>query len=206
MLEEVGAVVLDNGIVSDDPDVLSRVLNRAAREADVVVSSGGVSMGEYDVVKAVFAEIGDVDFWRVAMQPAKPLGFGSVGSRPFFGLPGNPVSVFVAFEQYLRPGLLQMMGARALFRPRVLGTIRDELHTDPAKVVFSRVEARYTAGGEWEAQLSGGQSSNVLSAQAAANAFAVVPTGVGTLRPGDPVELEMFRWQESRTREEALRG
>ena len=206
LLEEVGAVVIDNGIVPDDPDALSETLNRAASEADVIVSSGGVSMGEYDVVKAVFAEVGDVDFWRVAMQPAKPLGFGSVGGRPFFGLPGNPVSVFVAFEQYLRPGLLHMMGARALFRPRVLGTISDELHTDPDKVVFARVRARYTTQGEWEARLSGGQSSNVLSAQAAANAFAVVPVGVGTLRPGDPVELEMFRWQESRTREEALGG
>jgi molybdenum cofactor synthesis domain-containing protein len=204
LLEEVGAVVVDHGIVPDDPATLARVLNHAAREADVVVTSGGVSMGEYDVVKAVFAGIGDVEFWRVAMQPAKPIGFGSVGDRPFFGLPGNPVSVVVAFEQYLRPGLLHMLGARALFRPRVMGTLTEEVRTDPAKAVFLRVRAHYGPDGTWQARLSGGQSSNVLSAQAAANAFAVVPVGVGTLHVGEPVELEMFRWQETRTREEAL--
>jgi molybdopterin molybdotransferase len=205
LLEELGAVVVDHGIVSDDAGSLSRVLNHAARESDAIVTSGGVSMGEYDVVKEVFRGLGDVDFWRVAMQPAKPFGFGSLGDKPFFGLPGNPVSVAVAFEQYLRPALLHMMGATALFRPRVEGVIEESVRTDPAKVVFLRVAARYESGG-WIARLSGGQSSNVLSALAAANAYGVVPVGVGSLEAGDSVSLEMFRWQESRTREEVLGG
>ncbi len=205
LLEELGAVVLDHGIVPDDVPSLSRVLDRATRESDVIVTSGGVSMGEYDVVKEVFAGIGEVEFWRVAMQPAKPFGFGSLGGKPFFGLPGNPVSVVVAFEQYLRPALLHMMGASALFRPRVDGVLGESVRTDPAKVVFLRVRARYE-NGAWTARLSGGQSSNVLSALAAANAYGVVPVGVGSLEGGDPVELEMFRWQESRTREEVFDG
>ena len=99
-------------------------------------------MGEYDVVKEVFAGLGDVEFWRVAMQPAKPFGFGSLGDKPFFGLPGNPVSVVVAFEQYLRPAILHMMGAAALFRPRVQGVIEETVRTDLEKVVFLRVQTR----------------------------------------------------------------
>jgi molybdopterin molybdotransferase len=205
LLEELGAVVIDHGIVADDARSLSRTLNHAASEADVIVTSGGVSMGEYDVVKEVFAGVGEVEFWRVAMQPAKPFGFGSIGDKPFFGLPGNPVSVVVAFEQYLRPALLHMMGARALFRPRVAGVLAESVRTDPEKAVFLRVKAQYEAG-RWNARLSGGQSSNVLSALAAANAYGVVPVGVGSLDSGDPVELEMFRWEETRTREEALGG
>ena len=203
LLEELGAVVIDHGIVRDDSVSLSRVLNHAARESDVIVTSGGVSMGEYDVVKEVFAGMGNVDFWRVAMQPAKPFGFGLLADRPFFGLPGNPVSVVVAFEQYLRPALLKMMGASTLFRPRVAGTMVESVATDPEKVVFLRMHARYESD-RWLAALSGGQSSNVLSALAAANAFGVVPVGVGSLDVGDHVALEMFGWQESRTREEAL--
>jgi len=205
LLDELGAVVVDLGIVSDDPADLRDALSRAAGEADVVVTSGGVSMGEYDVVKQVFAGVGDVAFHRVAMQPAKPLGFGSVDGKPFFGLPGNPVSVVVAFEQFLRPALLAMMGADRLFRPRVAGSLGETVHTDPAKAVFLRVGAGYEDD-RWIARLSGGQSSNVLSALAAANAFAVVPVGTSTVNVGDPVTLEMFRWPETRTRTEVLHG
>lgn len=205
LLEEFGAVVIDHGIVPDDPRMLARVLNHAAGEADVVATSGGVSMGEYDVVKEVFRGLGEVDFWRVAMQPAKPVGFGAILDKPFFGLPGNPVSVVVAFEQYLRPALLHMMGAEALFRPRVRGTIVESVRTDPAKEVFLRVQARY-GDGQWRASLSGSQSSNVLSALAASNAYGVVPVGVEHLAAGDTIELEMFRCEETRTRKEALGG
>lgn len=203
-LEELGAVVIDHGIVPDDPASLARVLGHAARGADAVVTSGGVSMGEYDVVKLVFAGDSDVAFHRVAMQPAKPLGFGVFEGTPFFGLPGNPVSVMVAFEQFLRPALLSSMGARRLFRPRVRGVITDDVRTDPAKEVFLRVVTSYTPGSGWEAHLSGGQSSNVLSALAAADAFAVAPVGVGQVTAGEELDLEMFKWPATRTREEAL--
>jgi len=199
----LGAVVIDHGIVPDDPASLARVLGHAARGADAVVSSGGVSMGEYDVVKMVFAGDSDVAFHRVAMQPAKPLGFGVFDGTPFFGLPGNPVSVMVAFEQFLRPSLLSSMGARRLFRPRVRGVFLDDLRTDPAKEVFLRVVTSYTPEAGWEAQLSGGQSSNVLSALAAADAFAVAPVGVGRVAAGTELDLEMFKWPATRTREEA---
>ena len=205
VLEEFGAVVVDFGIVSDDPNDLRRALGHAAQEVDVVVTSGGVSMGEYDVVKQVFAGVGDVAFHRTAMQPAKPLGFGSIDGKPFFGLPGNPVSVVVAFEQFLRPALLSMMGAGALFRPRVSGVLAEPVRTDPQKEVFLRATAQYDEG-QWTARLSGGQSSNVLSALAAADTFAVVPVGTAEVEAGGSVTLEMYRWPEARSRKEVLGG
>jgi len=200
-----GADVIDLGIVGDDADLLRDRLLQAAAGADVVLTSGGVSMGEYDLVKAVLAELGEVDFWKVAMQPAKPFAFGTVGGTPLFGLPGNPVSSMVAFEQFVRPALLSMMGARVLFRPRVRGVLEDAAVTSEEKEVFLRVRTSYAAG-SWRARLSGGQDSNVLSALADADAFAVIPVGVGAVAAGSEVDLEMFRWPETRTAEEAIGG
>lgn len=206
LLEELGAVVVDHGIVGDDAVALNRVLGHAAANADIVLTSGGVSMGDYDLVKAELGKLGTVEFWKVAMQPAKPFAFGTLGDAPLFGLPGNPVSVFVAFEQFVRPALLHMMGARALFRPRIRGVMQHEVSTDPEKTVFLRVVAAPDAEGVWRAESAGGQSSNVLSALAGANAFAVVPRGQDEVPGGGEVVLEMFRHPETRTRGEALGG
>jgi molybdenum cofactor synthesis domain-containing protein len=203
MLRELGVTVLDMGIVPDDEIRLRSSLAEAASGADAVVTSGGVSMGEHDLVKKVLAELGSVDFWKVAMQPAKPFAFGFLDATPLFGLPGNPVSVIVAFEQFVRPALLRRMGARRLFRPRGRAVAGEHLRTDREKTVFLRVVVRPgdAATGVF---LAGGQGSNVLSALAAADAFAVVPAGVDTVEIGEPVELEWFRAAETRTMEEVL--
>lgn len=205
-LEEVGAKILDLGIVGDDADELRSRLAEAAAQADVVVTSGGVSMGEYDLVKHLLAELGSVDFWKVAMKPAKPFAFGRLGETPFFGLPGNPVSVAVAFEQFLRPALLHMMGATLLFRPRLFGLLEDGLVTDPQKEVFLRVAVRSAPDGFLRATLSGGQGSNILTALAAADAFAVVPVGVGAVDAGSLVQLEMVHMPEDRAAAEVIDG
>ena len=204
-LEDFGAVVVDYGIVADDATQLNQTLGHAARNADVVVTSGGVSMGEYDLVKQELAALGTVEFWKVAMQPAKPFAFGALGGTPLFGLPGNPVSVFVAFEQFLRPALLHMMGADLLFRERIPAVAGESFDTDPAKTVFVRV-ATERRGPELVAHGSGGQQSNVLSALAAADAFAVIPRGVGRVEAGEPLDLELFRSPERRTKEEVCGG
>jgi molybdopterin molybdotransferase len=203
LLSELGVEVLDLGIVPDDEEALRSALLRASAESDAVVTSGGVSMGDYDLVKQVVGDLGGVEVWQTAMQPAKPFAFGRLGATPFFGLPGNPVSVMVAFEQFTRPALLQMMGSEKLFRPRLEGVLLGGAETDPAKTVFLRVRT-WWEGGILYAESSGGQSSNVLSALAAADAFAVVPAGVSTVPAGGPVTLEMFRHPESRTGAEAL--
>lgn len=201
LLSELGAEVHDYGIVPDDALRLRTTLQRAAEECDVVMTSGGVSMGDYDLVKAVLTELGGVELWKVAMQPAKPFAFGAIGSTPLFGLPGNPVSVMVAFEQFARPALLKMMGSRFLFRPRLPGVMTHRVETDPEKTVFLRVTVDQPG---FVATTAGEQSSNVLSAAANADAFAVVPAGVGVVEAGGAVPLEMFRWPESRTFDEVL--
>jgi molybdopterin molybdotransferase len=204
LLADLRVEVRDYGIVGDSPGSFEAALDDATNCADVVVTSGGVSMGAYDVVKLTLRERGTVDFLKIAMQPGKPLGFGSVDGVPFFGLPGNPVSVFVSFEQFMRPALLAMMGADRLFRDRVPGVLDDGISTNPQKDVFARVRTERERGGRWHARSSGGQSSNVLSALAFADALAVVPVGVGVVEPGGTVDLEMIHWPEARTREEAL--
>lgn len=193
LLTEVGAEVIDLGIVGDRAEELRSILAEAAAAADAIVTSGGVSMGDYDLVKQVLGELGGVELWKVAMQPAKPFAFGAIGGTPLFGLPGNPVSVFVAFEQFVRPGLLKMMGSAAMYRPRIRGVAGMALETDPEKTVFIRARAEYVDG-EWLATPSGGQSSNVLSAVAAGNCFVVVERGRGPVAPGEAVPLEMFQW------------
>ena len=182
---------------------LREALATAAGAADVVVTSGGVSMGEHDVVKEVLAATGEVSVWQVAIKPAKPLAFGTVHGKPFFGLPGNPVSVVVSYELFARPALLKLMGSSLLFRPRLKGRLAADVHTDPAKRVFLRVVVDFDT---WEAAPAGGQASNQLTALARANAFGVVPVGVADLPAGSEIELEMFRWPESRSEEEVLRG
>ncbi len=197
LVVEAGAEVVDMGVIGDDEAELTSALAAAAESADAIVTSGGVSMGEYDLIKRVLATSGGVSFWQVAMQPAKPFAFGHVAGTPLFGLPGNPVSALVAFEQFVRPALLHMQGARHLLRPRVRVRLGETVETDPQKVVFVRVLLR-EEGGESVARRSGGQSSNVLSAVTAADGFAVVPVGVGRVDEGDMVDLELFRHPERR--------
>lgn len=197
MLDELGVRTIDLGIVGDDIDALRDAYTTAATEADLVLSTGGVSMGDYDFVKTVLGESGEIQFWKVAMQPAKPFAFGTFNGVPLLGLPGNPVSTFVAYEQFVRPAILHMMGASFVLRPRVPGVMGEDVETSPDKEVFLRVLLAQDEG-KFVAVRSGGQDSNVLSALAEADAFAVVPVGTGSLSAGDPVTLEMHTWPEKR--------
>ena len=197
MLSEIAEVV-DLGRVPDDAEVMRSVLGRAAMEADAIVSSGGVSMGEHDVTKIVLLGETGVQFMQVAIKPAKPFGFGLLGGKPFFGLPGNPVSAMISFEQFVRPALLVMQGASAVLRPRVGGIAGDRFDTDVRKTVFVRV--RVTDPGTMTVVPSGGQESNVLSATANADALAVVPRGVSVVGEGEPLMIELFKSAESRIR------
>lgn len=197
LVEEAGALAVDMGRVPDDADSLRAALGEAAATTDVIVSSGGVSMGEYDVTKMVLREETDVEFYPVAMKPGKPQGFGTVGGTPFFGLPGNPVSVFVSFEQFVRPALLHIQGARHLLRPRFSGVAGQILESDPLKEEFLRVRFTTTGPNPTVAK-TGGQGSHVLSAAASADAFAVLGVGTDHVGEGEPVTLELFRAAETR--------
>lgn len=199
LLAEAGVGVRDFGIVGDDADTLRAALRAAAVECDAVITSGGVSMGDYDLVKQVLSEVGSVELWKVAMQPAKPFAFGSIHGTPLFGLPGNPVSVMVAFENFVRPALLSMRGHHRLFRPLTSAVWAERVETDPEKTVFLRV----VRDGE-RVKLAGSQDSNVLSATANADALAVVDVGVDVMDAGSSVPILEFRLPPSRTAEEVL--
>jgi molybdopterin molybdotransferase len=197
LLEDTGVETIDLGIVPDDTDALRQALDQGSK-ADVVVSTGGVSMGDYDVTKLVLQGDAHVDFWQVAIQPAKPFAFGHIGDAIFFGLPGNPVSVLVSFEQFARPALLKMQGARSILRPQIVARAGGVFDTDPEKTVFVRVLVEGLGAGVPTVVKSGGQASNVLSAAALADGFALVPRGTARVEEGDEVTVEMFKWPESR--------
>lgn len=203
LLGRLGVEVVDLGIVDDDARALRSALARGASHADMVLTSGGVSKGEYDLVKAILAELGTVDFWQVAMQPAKPFAFGHIEGTPLLGLPGNPVSVMVAYEQFARPALLHMMGCNSVFRPTAVAVAEEEWRTHPGKAVFTRVVTE-VRDGITHVRSSGAQMSNVLSSLARADAFAVIPVGTGYVEAGDQVPIELFRSPEARSVSEVL--
>lgn len=192
-----GAEPIDMGRIPDDADSLRAALGQAAAEADAIVTSGGVSMGEFDVTKMVLRDEANVEFFPVAMKPGKPQGFGTIGGTPFFGLPGNPVSVLVSFEQFTRPALLAMQGATALLRPRLSGLAGEDFRSDPAKEEFVRVRFIDHSPTPKVVQAGGG-GSHVLSGAANADAFAVLPIDVEHVSEGEQVILELFRAVETR--------
>ncbi|MBI3649258.1 MAG: molybdopterin molybdotransferase MoeA [Actinobacteria bacterium] len=194
-LREVGAIPTLAGIVRDDVDQLKETVLSHLIQADAFVSSGGVSVGERDVVKAAFFRRGELEFFKVAMQPGMPQGFGFIEGKPFFGLPGNPVSVFVSFEMFIRPAILKMMGRSQLFRPEISATLAADVSGPVGKTQFARVNVIRTAEG-WIAEPTGGRGSNLISTVSRANGLAIVPAGVETAREGEKVKVMLFRASE----------
>jgi molybdopterin molybdotransferase len=186
-IEEAGAEVVDAGVARDvREDLVARL--QSADLTDLVVSTGGVSMGAYDLVRALLEEQGAVDFWQVALRPGKPLMVGTVGGRPLIGLPGNPVSSLVGVELFVRPALLKMQGRADLERPRLTGVIDDALHNPPHLEQYFRAIARRD-GDRIRVRLTGDQGSHVLRSMADANCLVVVPQGTAEVRAGEPVEI-----------------
>jgi molybdopterin molybdotransferase len=194
-MREAGAMPVLAGIVRDDVDSLREMVFSYEIQADAFVSSGGVSVGERDVVKAAFFRRGDVDFYKVAMQPGMPQGFGHIEGKPYFGLPGNPVSVFVSLEVFVRPAILKMMGRRQLLRPEVAATLTDEVRGPRGKRQFARVEVRRDGTG-WSATPTGGRGSNLMSTVARANGLAMIPEGTDLAPAGSSVRVMLFRSSE----------
>jgi molybdopterin molybdotransferase len=188
---EAGAVPLHLGIVHDDAEALSKAFTSALAEADVAISSGGVSAGARDVVKQILLGMGTVESYKVAMQPGMPQAFGLVGGKPFFGLPGNPVSTFVSFELFIRPALLKMMGRTDLRRPEVTASLTADVSGPPDRTRFVRVDLT-REGDEWRAQPTGPGASNLLGTVVRGNALAVVPPGQATVPAGTQVTVRLL--------------
>jgi len=187
---EAGAIAYRVGIVPDDPQRLLTTLEDHLIRADLIVTSGGVSVGAYDVVKEVLGRLGTVAFDKIAMSPGMPQGFGVIGPdrTPFFGLPGNPVSALVSFEVFVRPALRRMLGAEPLQRPTVTARAVEALRAPPGRRAYVRVHLQVTDGAYVVAPV-GGSGSHLLAGMAAANALAVVPEHVTEVAAGDPVTV-----------------
>ncbi len=191
LVREAGADAVDLGIARDDEDRIVALLEDALARCDAVITSGGVSVGDYDYVKAALDRLGALEWRQVAIKPAKPLAFGVVRGVPVFGLPGNPVSSLVSFELFARPALLQMMGHAYRFRPEVTARADHPFKRQPdGKLHLDRVRAVWRDGG-YVAASTGGQASNVLSATAAANGLALIPDGDG-VDAGEPVGVMLL--------------
>jgi molybdenum cofactor synthesis domain-containing protein len=196
LVEEAGAEAIDLGIIRDNEEDLEDTLRKATSRGmvDALISSGGVSMGDYDVVKAVLGRIADMHWFQIAMKPAKPFAFGTmpgVGERtvPIFGLPGNPVSSLMSFELIARPAIRSMMGFAQPFRPRIAAIVDEDVKRGvDGKTHFDRVHAYWNADGRVHVRRTGPQGSHQLASTAVANAIMAVPDGTG-VSAGDEVTV-----------------
>src|SRR5206468_7498108 len=170
LVEDAGATVVDDGIVPDRFAELHARLQRAAEHADVVLTSGGVSVGDYDLVKAVLQQAGGIDFWQVAMQPGRPLAVGGIGPAHFFALPGNAVASILTFHLFVRPALWTLAGRRSLFVRPFRGTALEPMGKKSGRREFKRGILAY-AHDRWEVRTTGPQGSGILTSMTAANCF-----------------------------------
>lgn len=193
MLRRLGLDVIDLGVVRDRREDLEQAFLSAAAQADAVITSGGVSVGEADFVTETLDRIGEVGFWTVAIKPGRPIAFGRVGSALFFGLPGNPVSVMVTFYQLVQPALAILAGLPGLEPPvRVTARLESRLKKKPGRREFQRGVLSVDEDGRYLVNTAGRQGSGILRSMAEANCFIVLAEDSGSLEPGAEVEVQPF--------------
>ncbi|HTI46264.1 MAG TPA: gephyrin-like molybdotransferase Glp [Casimicrobiaceae bacterium] len=193
MLTRLNCEVLDMGVVRDDPAALERALATAAASADVVVTSGGVSVGEADFVREILGRMGEVLFWKIAMKPGRPLAYGRVGNAHFFGLPGNPVAVMVTFYQFVRDALMVLQGRRELpVVPTFTARLAMPVRKAPGRVEFQRGILSADDQGGYSVRPTGDQGSGILSSMSRANCFIVLPLECGNVEAGAMVEVQLL--------------
>jgi molybdopterin molybdotransferase len=193
MLMRLGVDAIDMGVIRDDPTAIESAFTQAALAADVVITSGGVSVGEADFVKQLLAKLGDVLFWKIAMKPGRPLAYGKVGQAHFFGLPGNPVSAMVTFYEFVREALLVLMGVP---QPRPLPTLKvvctSPIKKAPGRTEFQRGILEQADNGQWTVRVTGDQSSGILSSMSQADCFIVLPDAQGNTPAGATVDVQVL--------------
>ena len=204
LLQGMGIECVDLGVVRDDPVALESAFREAAQQADAIVTSGGVSVGEADHTKAMMRKLahseapgqGGVAFWRIAMRPGRPMAVGRIGQVPLFGLPGNPVAVMVTFLAFVRPALWRMIGARAndpqVDSPLLQARSSEAIRKKPGRTEYQRAIVSRAADGTLNVRTTGQQGSGVLSSMVQANGLMVLPHAQGNIAIGDVVEVMMF--------------
>ncbi len=191
LVKQSGAVPVILGIAKDKKEDLKEKINNALH-ADIIISSGGVSVGDYDFVKEVLADLGvEMKFWKVAMRPGQPLAFGIIAGKPTFGLPGNPVSVMVSFEQFVRPSIRKMTGHKKLFRPIITAIAKEKITTSKGKKYFIRCHVQQQEN-TWYASSTGMQGSGILMSMAEANGLMIIPEMQESVNPGDKVKIQLL--------------
>lgn len=192
MLQKMGVECIDMGVVPDIKEEIELTLQEAANIADLVITSGGASVGEADFIKLILDEIGEVGFWKIAMKPGKPLAFGHINNSVFFGLPGNPVSAMATFYQFVQPSL-RLLEGEALAEPILLkAKCIAKLKKSPGRKDFQRGIMSSNDQGELVVDTTGVQGSHMLSSMAKANCFIVLEREVGDIEAGDTVEVQPF--------------
>ena len=193
MLTRLGCEVLDMGVVRDDPEALERAFAQAAANADVVITSGGVSVGEADFVKGMLGKLGEVVFWKIAMKPGRPLAYGKIGGAHFFGLPGNPVSVMVTFYQFVRDAMLVLAGTDPVAPiPTFSATCSARLKKAPGRTEFQRGILTRGSDGALTVKPTGEQGSGILKSMSDANCFIILGDATGNVEPGTTVEVQLL--------------
>ena len=190
-VKDCGAIPIQLGIAKDRKEEIEEKLRQGIR-ADVLISSAGISVGDYDFVKDVLNDLGmEMVFWKVAMKPGKPLAFGTIGKKPVFGLPGNPVSSMVSFEQFVRPSLLKMMGHRQLFRPVAEAILREDIYKEVGRRHFIRAFVSFEDN-HYFVSMTGAQGSEILRSMVRANGLIVIPEDREIVRAGEKVEVQLL--------------
>ena len=193
MLTRLGVEVLDMGVVRDDPQLLEQALIEASSSADVILTSGGVSVGEADFMKQLLEKLGQVVFWKIAMKPGRPLAYGKVGNAHYFGLPGNPVSVMVTFYQFVREAMLVLMGQPAPAPSPLLKAIcTDDIKKFTGRTEFQRGILYLDEDGCWKVTPTGAQGSGILRSMSEANCFIVLDETVGNVAAGATVQVQIL--------------
>ncbi len=192
MLTRMGVEVLDLGVIRDDPALIEQAFTTAAEIADVVITSGGVSVGEADFVKQILDRLGEVLFWKIAMKPGRPLAYGKLGKAHFFGLPGNPVSSMVTFYQFVREALLVLGGANPPPIPMLKATCTGAIKKALGRTEFQRGILSQDSAGQWTVRPTGDQGSSILSSMSLANCFIVLPAALGNTAAGATVDVQVL--------------
>jgi molybdopterin molybdotransferase len=192
MLTRLDCELLDMGVIKDIREDVEQAFLAAAENADVVITSGGVSVGEADFVKETLDKLGQVEFWKIAMKPGRPLAYGKVNNACFFGLPGNPVSVMVTFYQFVQPALRKLMGENQTEIPTMKVPSASKLKKRPGRLEYQRGIMERNDKGELVVRKTGAQGSGILSSMSQANCFIVLPIESSTVEPGAMVDVQPF--------------
>lgn len=194
-VEQTGAVIHSRNHVTDRADDLRMCIQSLLPEVDVLLTTGGVSVGDFDVVKSVVGDLGEINFWRVAMKPGKPLVYANLQGKPMFGLPGNPVSSLVTFELFVRPALLRLQGRNDLSRPTVQTTVTQSFRSTEGREEFVRARTVINGEGRFESRLCGDQGSGRLSSLVEANSLLMIPADTIRVSAGTTLTAMMTDWE-----------